>query len=332
MYEELRPPRLMDQVRAACARRHYSRRTTKSYSNWILRFIRFHGRRHPSEMGEAEVTAFLNFLATEREVAASTQNQALAALLFLYKDVLGQELPWLNNLTRAKRPQHLPVVLSRRQVKLVLSNLRNPVRLMCLLMYGSGLRLLECCQLRVKDIDFERRQIVVRAGKGNKDRVTLLPTSATDALHRQIDRVLDLHAEDLEQGAGWIELPGAFGRKSPHAGCDPLWQWVFPATRIYFHEATGQRRRHHLHESHVQKTVKEAGRRANINKRVTCHVLRHSFATHLLEDGKDLRTIQKLLGHKDITTTTRYTHVLDRGPFGFTGPADDLDFDLHTDS
>ena len=169
-------------------------------------------------MGEAEVTAFLNFLATERDVSASTQNQALAALLFLYKDVLGQELPWLNNLTRAKRGHHLPVVLSRRQVKLVLSHLRDPVRLMCLLMYGSGLRLLECCHLRIKDIDFERRQIIVRGGKGNKDRVTLLPNTATGGLHRQIDRALDQHAEDLKQGAGWVELPGAFGRKSPEAG------------------------------------------------------------------------------------------------------------------
>ena len=325
MNQDAHPPRLMDQVRAACAVRRYSPRTTRSYVNWILRYIRFHRLRHPKEMGENEVTAFLNYLAMEREVSASTQNQALSALLFLYKAVLAQDLPWLNNLVRAKRPRRLPTVLSRQEVKRLLSEMHGTVKLMCLLMYGSGLRLLECCQLRLKDIDFDRRQILVRAGKGNRDRVTLLPNTCTEALHRQIATALELHANDLKMGAGWVELPGAFARKAPHAGREPAWQWIFPATRIYFHKKTGQRRRHHLHESYVQKAFKEAVRRAHITKRATCHTLRHSFATHLLEDGKDLRTIQQLLGHKDVSTTQLYTHIVNRGPFGFTGPADKLD-------
>jgi integron integrase len=317
-------PRLLDRVREAVRARHYGRRTEKAYVHWIKRYIFFNGKRHPAEMGAAEVTRFLTSLAVHRKVAASTQNQALAALLFLYREVLGAELPWLDDVVRAKRPQYLPVVLTRDEVRSVLQHLDGTPRLMTLLLYGAGLRLLECCHLRIKDVDFSTNQIMVRDGKGRKDRVTMLPATIKATLAAQIERVRDQHQADLRMGAGWVELPGALGRKYPHAGREWGWQWVFPATRMYVDPETRRRRRHHLHESVLQRAVKDAVRAAGIAKRATCHTFRHSFATHLLEDGHDLRTVQELLGHRDVSTTMIYTHVLNRGPAGVRSPADGM--------
>jgi integron integrase len=317
-------PRLLDRVRDAIRARHYSRRTEKAYVHWIRRYIFFHGKRHPAEMGAPEVSAFLTALAVEHRVSASTQNQALSALLFLYRAVLGVDLPWLDEVVRAKRPQPLPVVLTRQEVHAVLRELRGVSRLMAVLLYGSGLRLLECCRLRVKDVDLATNQIVVRDGKGRKDRVSMLPASIKEALTAHLERVRQQHQADLRQGAGWVELPGALGRKYRDAGREWGWQWVFPATRLYVDRVTGQRRRHHLHESVLQRAVKEAVRRAGIPKPATCHTFRHSFATHLLEDGHDIRTVQELLGHRDVSTTMIYTHVLNRGPAGVKSPADRL--------
>jgi integron integrase len=317
-----RPPRLLDRVREAIRSRHYSRRTEKAYVHWIRRFIFFHDKRHPAEMGAAEVTAFLTSLAVQDKVAASTQNQALSALLFLYREVLGMDLPWLQDVVRAKRPQYLPVVLTRDETRALLQRLNGVPRIMALLLYGAGLRLLECCRLRVKDVDFAANQIVIRDGKGRKDRVTMLPAAARTLLARHIGQVRAQHEADLRRGAGWVELPGALLRKYPHAGREWAWQWVFPATRFYVNRLTGQRRRHHLHESVLQRAVKDAVRAAGIPKLATCHTLRHSFATHLLEDNHDIRTVQELLGHRDVSTTMIYTHVLNLGPAGVRSPAD----------
>jgi integron integrase len=305
--------------------RHYSRRTEKAYVAWIRRYILFHGKRHPSEMGAPELTRYLSALAVEGNVAASTQNQALSALLFLYREVLQQDVPWLDDVVRAKRPARLPVVLTRDEVRAVLRQLRGTPRLMAILLYGSGLRLHECARLRVQDVDFERHQIIVRAGKGDKDRTTTLPTIINAELTRHLDVVKKQHDLDLRQGAGWVELPWALARKYPNAGREWAWQWVFPATRFYVDRKTGQRRRHHLHESVVQRAVKDAVRHAGIPKRATCHTLRHSFATHVLEDDRDIRTVQELLGHRDLSTTMIYTHVLNRGPAGVRSPADRMD-------
>ena len=315
-------PRLLDRVRAALRARHCSRRTEKAYVHWIKRYIFFHGKRHPAEMGAAEVTAFLTALAVRDRVAASTQNQALNALLFLYREILGVELPWLDGLVRAKRPQHLPTVLTREEVRTVLEQLDRAPRLMALLLYGAGLRLLECCRLRIKDVDFATNQITIRDGKGSKDRVTMLPSAVKIDLARHVERARALHQRDLAAGAGWVELPWALGRKYPNAGREWAWQWVFPATRLYVDPSTGQRRRHHLHESVVQRAVREAVLKAGLAKKATCHTLRHSFATHLLEDGHDIRTVQELLGHQDVSTTMIYTHVLNRGPAAVRSPAD----------
>jgi integron integrase len=290
--------------------------------HWIRRFIFFHDKRHPAEMGPTEISVFLSTLAVRDKVAASTQNQALSALLFLYRDVLGVNLPWLDDVVRAKRPQYLPVVLTRDETRAVLQHLTGVPRIMALLLYGAGLRLLECCRLRVKDVDFATKQIVIRDGKGRKDRVTMLPAAAEGVLMAHIDRVRAQHQADLRHGAGLVELPGALLRKYPSAGCEWAWQWVFPATRFYVDRLTGQRRRHHLHESVLQRAVKDAVRAAGIPKPATCHTLRHSFATHLLEDNHDIRTVQELLGHRDVSTTMIYTHVLNRGPAGVRSPAD----------
>jgi len=317
-------PKLLDQVRAAIRTRHYSGRTEQAYVGWIRRFILFHGKRHPAEMGAEEVTRFLSSLAVRDNVAASTQNQALAALLFLYQHVLGQELPWLDGLVHAKRPQRLPVVLTRDEVRAVLGELRGTPRLMALLLYGAGLRLLECAELRVKDVDFAKSALTVRESKGAKDRVTVLPASVKDDLMRHLERVRQLHVRDLSTGAGWVELPYALTRKYPNAGREWPWQWVFPATRTYVDPTSRERRRHHLHESVLQRVVRIAVLRAGISKPATCHTLRHSFATHLLEDGADIRTIQQLLGHRDVSTTMIYTHVLNRGPGAVRSPADRL--------
>ena len=315
-------PRLLDRVRETIRARHYSHRTEKAYVHWIKRYIFFHGKRHPAEMGAPEVTAFLTSLAVQDKVAASTQNQALSALLFLYREVLGVELPWLDDVVRAKRPQHLPVVLTREEVRAVLQRLDGVSQLMALLLYGAGLRLLECCHLRVKDIDFATNQIVVRDGKGRKDRVTMLPAAVKIALIAHLERAREQHQADLRHGAGWVELPNALTRKYPNAGRDWGWQWVFPATRFYIDRLTAQRRRHHLHESVLQRAVKDAVRSTGIAKQAMCHTFRHSFATHLLEESHDIRTVQELLGHSDVSTTMIYTHVLNRGPAGVRSPAD----------
>jgi len=316
-------PRLLDQVREAVRARHYSCRTEKAYIHWIKRYIFFHGKRHPAELGASEVTAFLTSLAVHDKVAASTQNQTLSALLFLYREVLSVELPWLADIIiRAKRPQHLPVVLTRDEVHAVLQRLDGAPRLMALLLYGAGLRLLECCRLRVKDVDFATNQIVIRHGKGGKDRVTMLPAAVKAALIAHLERARKQHQADLRHGAGRVELPSALTRKYPNAGRDWGWQWVFPATRMYVDRLTAQRRRHHLHESVLQRAVKDAVRGAGIANPATCHTFRHSFATHLLEESHDICTVQELLGHSDVSTTMIYTHVLNRGPAGVRSPAD----------
>jgi integron integrase len=317
-------PRLLDRVRAALRVRHYSRRTEKAYVAWIRRYILFHGKRHPAEMGAPELTRFLTALAVDGRVAASTQDQALSALLFLYREVLEVDVPWLDGVVRAKRPVRLPIVLTRQEVGAVLQPLKGVPRLMASLLYGSGLRLLECCRLRVQDLDFAANQIVVRGAKGDKDRVTVLPATLRADLVRHLARVRELHQRDLQAGAGWVELPTALARKYPHAGREWVWQWVFPATRMYRDPDTGQRRRHHLHESVLQRVVKAAVHRARLAKRATPHTLRHSFATHLLEDGRDIRTVQELLGHRDVTTTQIYTHVLNQGPSGVRSPLDGM--------
>ncbi len=315
-------PRLLDRVREAIRARHYSRRTEKTYVAWIRRYILFHGKRHPAEMGPVEITQFLSCLAVKEKVAASTQNQALSALLFLYREVLQQDLPWLDGVVRAKRPERLPVVLTRDEVRAVLDRLHGVPRVMALLLYGAGLRLLECARLRIKDVDFASHQIVVRDGKGHKDRVTMLPAAVQAGLARHLEEARRQHERDVERGAGWVELPDALRRKYPNAGREWAWQWVFPATRIYVDRLTGERRRHHLHESVLQRAVKDAVRRAGIVKPASCHTFRHSFATHLLEDRHDIRTVQELLGHADVATTQIYTHVLNRGPSGVQSPAD----------
>jgi integron integrase len=317
-------PRLLDRVRAALRLRHYSRRTEATYVAWIRRYIFFNGKRHPADMGAPEVTSFLSSLAVDGRVAASTQNQALSALLFLYRDVLEVNLPWLDGIVRAKRPERLPVVLTREEVVAVLRGLDGVPRLMAFLLYGAGLRLLECCRLRVQDVDFATNQIVVRAGKGDKDRVTMLPAVVKADLARHLQAARAQHERDLQNGAGWVELPTALARKYPNAGREWVWHWVFPATRPYRDRATGQWRRHHLHESVLQRVVKDAVRRAGIAKRATPHTLRHSFATHLLQDDRDIRTVQKLLGHRDVATTQIYTHVLNRGPSGVKSPIDTM--------
>jgi len=316
------PPKLLDQVRHEIRRRHFSPRTEEAYVGWIRRFILHHGKRHPADMGEREVGDFLSSLATERRVSPSTQNQALAALLFLYHEVLRTRLPWLEGVVRARRPPRLPVVLTRAEVDAVLTGLEGVPRIMAALLYGAGLRLMECCRLRVKDIDLARGEIVVRDGKGRKDRITMLPSSLRDALGAHLRATHLQHQNDLRHGWGHVELPGALAKKYPNASREWAWQWIFPATRRYRDLETRQWRRHHLHESVLQRLIKIAVRKAGIAKPASCHTLRHSFATHLLERGYDIRTIQELLGHSDVTTTMIYTHVLNRGGRGVRSPLD----------
>ena len=315
-------PRLLDLVRQAVRLRHYSPRTEQAYVRWIRRFILFHQKRHPAELGGSEVTAFLSWLAEERRVSASTQTQALSAILFLYRHVLCLDLPWMTEVVRAPARQRLPVVLSREEVRAVLRRMQGIERLVVMLLYGSGLRLLEALRMRVKDVDFDQDQIVVRGGKGDKDRITMLPQSIRAELRRHLSEVRVQHERDLGRGAGIVDLPHALDRKYPNAGREWVWQWVFPATRLALRPDTGDHRRHHLHESMVQRAVTVAVREAGIGKRATCHSFRHSFATHLLEDGYDIRTVQELLGHGDVSTTMIYTHVLNRGAFGVRSPAD----------
>jgi integron integrase len=286
-----------------------SPRTERAYIGWIKRYIFFYGKKHPNTMGAAEVSGYLAHLATRQHVSASTQNQAFSALLFLYREVLGLELVGLADVVRAKRPTRLPQVLSRHEVAEILRHLDGTPWLMAMLLYGAGLRVLECARLRIKDVDFARREIVVRDGKGRKDRVTLLPDSVRDSLAAHIDRAHAQHEEDLRRNAGFVELPDALASKYPSAAREWAWQWVFPATRSYYHQATGTVRRHHLHESVVQRAFKTALRVAGVPKPASCHSLRHSFATHLLESGYDIRTIQELLGHSDVATTMIYVVV-----------------------
>jgi integron integrase len=293
-----------------------------AYVGWIRRFILFHGKRHPEEMGEVEMTAFLSHLATDGHLAASTQNQALAALLFLYQQVLRRDVDWLTGMVHAKRPERLPVVLSRDEVKAVLDRMNGVSALIATLLYGSGLRVTEGTELRIKDLDFDRRELTVRDGKGRKDRVTMLPGRLDMPLRAHLAVVRDIHESDLSAGAGAVALPDALDRKYPGASKDWPWQWAFPASRHYVDRVTGQRRRHHVHETVLQRAVKAAVGATRIGKHATVHTLRHSFATHLLEVGYDIRTIQELLGHKDIRTTMVYTHVLNRGGHGVRSPLD----------
>jgi integron integrase len=315
-------PRLLDRVRQAIRSRHFSHRTEEAYVGWIRRFILFHRKRHPAQMGEAEVTRFLSHLATAGRVSASTQNQALSALLFLYQEVLHHHMDWLAGVVRARKPERVPVVLSREEVEAVLGNLRGIPWLMAALLYGSGLRLMECCRLRVKDVDLARNEMTVRDGKGRKDRVTLVPQSLRGPLSEHLGRVQKRHQADLVRGHGCVALPGALDRKYPSAPREWGWQWVFPAYRLHFAIDAGQWRRHHLDPSVLQRAVKDAVRSAGIAKPASCHTLRHSFATHLLEAGYDIRTIQELLGHSDVATTMIYTHVVNRGGRGVRSPLD----------
>jgi integron integrase len=317
-------PRLLASVRDAIRRRHYSLRTEESYVQWIRRFIYFSGKRHPREMGAGEVTAFLNHLARERNVAASTQNQALSALLFLYREVLLAPLPWLDELERAQRPARLPTVLTREEVRRLLARMRGTQWLMASLLYGAGLRLRECLKLRVKDVDFGYRQLVVRDGKGAKDRVTMLPAPLAEPLKRQIEHAREVHERDVAAGCGAVELPDALARKYPRAPLEFGWKFVFPSHRISRDPRSGEARRHHLYENYVTRGVKVAARAAGLVKPVSCHTLRHSFATHLLESGYDIRTVQELLGHADVSTTMIYTHVLNKGGRGVASPLEPL--------
>jgi integron integrase len=314
----------LDQLRTALRARHYSRRTEEAYSLWVRRYVRFHGLRHPSEMNEPEINAFLTHLAVEEHVSAATQTQALSALLFLYRHVLGRKMGELGDLVRANQPRRLPVVLTRSEVKSLLAELGGDKWLMASLMYGSGLRLMECLRLRVLDLEPQRAEILVRDGKGGKDRVTMLPRSLTPALQAQLTRARALHQRDLDEGWGQAPLPGALARKYPGAPADWRWQWVFPQQRRWRDPETGVEGRHHVHATIVQRAVKEAVCSAGIARHATCHTLRHSFATHLLEDGYDIRTIQELLGHKDVRTTMIYAHVLNRGGQGVRSPMDGL--------
>jgi len=317
-------PKLLDQVRQAIRTRHYSYKTEKAYVGWIKRFIFFHGKRHPIEMGEKEIAQFLSSLASESHVSASTQNQALNAVLFLYREVMHKEIGYVNGVVRAKRPHRLPVVLTRQEVRSIFGFLDGSNWIMVMLLYGAGLRLMECLRLRVKDIDSNSNEIIVRAGKGDKDRHTMLPAAVKEPLAKHLDLIKRQHQRDLERGLGRVALPNALERKYPNAGKEWGWQWVFPATSHYIDKVTGERRRHHLHESVLQKAVKEAVLKAGISKPASPHTMRHSFATHLLEDGYDIRTVQELLGHTDVSTTMIYTHVLNRGGRGVNSPADRL--------
>ena len=316
--------RLLEEVERACRVRQFSDRTAEAYAGWIRRYVVFHGKRHPRDLDGEAISAFLSHLATEREVSVSTQRQAASALLFLYGEVLRIPVSIPSGIARPARPRRLPTVLSRSEVLSLLDEVPGLSGLVANLLYGAGLRLMEALNIRMKDLSFDRSEIVIRSGKGGHDRMAILPNTLEPRLRKQVERVRVRHHQDLRANGGWVDVPGALARKIPSCGRDLSWQYTFPASRQYMDSATGQLRRHHLHESAIQREVSSAARRAEIGKRVTCHTLRHSFATHLLENGYDIRTIQELLGHRNVKTTMIYTHVLNRGAGGVISPLDRL--------
>ena len=317
--------KLLEQVRIACRTRHFSRRTEDAYTGWIVRYVRYHGTQHPRELSAEHAAAFLTHLAVARDVSASTHNQAASALLFLYRDVLQMPFDLPRYVLRPRKPRRLPIVLNRDEVHAVLTEMRGTHALVARLLYGSGLRLMEALQLRYKDVDVVRAEIIVRGGKGGDDRVTMLPRALIDAIKLQLRDVARKHERDVARDAGWVQLPSAVAAKTPHAGRDLAWQWLFPASRLHTEPASGRLRRHHLHETAIQRAVAEAVQHAKIGKRATCHTFRHCFATHLLDSGYDIRTVQELLGHKNVATTMIYTHVLNKGGRGVRSPLDMLD-------
>lgn len=317
-------PRLLDQVRGKIRLKHYSIRTEQAYTDWIKRFILHFGKKHPRTLGAIEVEQFLTYLAVKKQVSASTQNQAKSAILFLYKEVLAMQLPWLENVEQAKTPKRLPVVLNREEIQSILSRLSGTHWLIASLLYGTGMRIMECLRLRVKDVDFKRHEILIRDGKGFKDRVTMLPLTLAASLQAHLTKVRDLHNNDLAQGFGAVYLPYALERKYPNAAKEWMWQYVFPAAKISTDSRTQAVRRHHVQEQTIQRAVKQAVRDAGLTKPATPHTFRHSFATHLLEGGYDIRTVQELLGHSDVSTTMIYTHVLNKGGRGVSSPLDHL--------
>jgi len=317
-------PKLLDQVRGKIRLKHYSIRTEQAYTDWIKRFILHFGKKHPRDMGAAEVEQFLTHLAVNGKVSASTQNQAKCALLFLYKEVLVIELPWLDNVEQAKVPKRLPVVLNRDEVQAILSRLTGTQWLIASLLYGTGMRIMECLRLRVQDVDIKRNEILIRNGKGSKDRVTMLPQSLVAPLQAHLLKVRELHENDLTQGFGAVFMPFALERKYPAAAKEWIWQYVFPAAKLSTDPRTNIVRRHHVLEQSIQRAVKQAVRDAGLTKAATPHTFRHSFATHLLEGGYDIRTVQELLGHSDVSTTMIYTHVLNKGGKGVLSPLDQL--------
>jgi len=312
----------LDALRVALRLRHRSLSTEKSYASWVKQFILFHGKRHPAEMGQSEVEGFLSHLATKRNVSAGTQNQALNALLFFYRHVIGRDLGTLAEVVRARRPLRIPVVLTVEEVERVIDRMEGDSRTVALLLWGGGLRLLEALRLRIQDVDFDRRELRIRDGKGRRDRLTVMPERVVEPLRGKIAEARALHARDLAEGFGEVELPDALARKYPRAAFEPGWQWVFPADRLSACPRTGRVGRHHLFETTVQRHVRSAAVEAGIPKRVTPHVFRHSFATALIESGYDIRTVQELLGHQNVSTTMIYTHVLNRGGRGVRSPAD----------
>lgn len=319
------PKNLLDRVRQSIRLKNYSIRTEQAYVSWVRRFILFHDKRHPRQMGSAEVERFLSHLAVDRNVAASTQNQALSALLFLYREVLKKELEYPIDSIRAKRPKRLPTVMTKQEVRNVIGRMTGKNQVMAKLLYGSGLRLMECVRLRVQDLDFGQRQIIVREGKGGKDRATVLPDSLIDPLKRHLRHVKLVHEDDIADGHGGVYLPNALETKYPNAHREWIWQYVFPAAKLSMDPRGGVLRRHHADPSGLQRAVKKAARSTGIEKRVSCHTFRHSFATHLLENGYDIRTVQELLGHKHVSTTMIYTHVLRRGGRGVRSPLDPIE-------
>ncbi len=319
------PIKLLDQVRNAIRLKNYSIRTEQAYTSWVKRYILFNGKRHPRQMGSTEIETFLSHLAVDRDVSASTQNQALSALLFLYREVLKKELEYPIDSIRAKRPKRIPTVMTKEEVQKVIGRMKGKNQLMAKLLYGSGLRLLECMRLRVKDLDFGQRQIIVREGKGMKDRATVLPDSLIDPLKRHLRHVKLTHEDDAADGNGAVYLPNALATKYPNAHREWIWQYVFPAQKLSTDPRSGELRRHHADPSTLQRAVKKAARSVGIAKRISCHTFRHSFATHLLENGYDIRTVQELLGHKHVSTTMIYTHVLRRGGRGVRSPLDSVE-------